>query len=226
MDEPKEKYPIRRIRNALVSAFNFFSDDDIPSKAKVNAAASILLPTTLINVSSKLITGEGEDITTEDAVQAGVEFVGVVAAIATAGESKVTKFADDIDDFVGPVRKSTSMPDFVPSAKPVSTKSKSRGRSGKQARLREWMNDPKASSADRGWLRNDARHIKTGNKNAFRIPRNGRKSPGRKAADKGYELAHRNNAPASSGQSYKGSIVKNHAEHKVETRIHAHRYRK
>ncbi|MDE1208455.1 hypothetical protein LCI24_16810, partial [Tenacibaculum sp. LAR 2:5] len=101
-----------------------------------------------------------------------------------------------------------------------------KGRSGKQARLREWMNDDKASSADRGWLKNDQRHIQTGNKKALRIPRNGRKSPGRKKQDKGYELAHKNNAPASQGHGYKGSLVKNHAEHKVETRIHKHRYKK
>ncbi len=106
------------------------------------------------------------------------------------------------------------------------TKSKGNtGRSGKQARLKEMMNDPKVSSADRGWLKNDARHIKTGNKNNLRIPRNGRKSPGRKKVDKGYELAHPNDAPASSGQSYKGSKLKNHADHKVETKIHQHRYR-
>ncbi|OOZ37504.1 hypothetical protein [Solemya elarraichensis gill symbiont] len=101
---------------------------------------------------------------------------------------------------------------------------KSAGRSGKQARLREMMNDPKVSSADRGWLKNDARHIEYGNKSGLRVPRNGRKSPGRKAQDKGYELAHPYNAPASQGNSYAGSKLKNHADHKVETRLHRHRY--
>ncbi len=77
------------------------------------------------------------------------------------------------------------------------------------------MNDPKVSSADRGWLKNDARHIKYGNKSGLRVPRNGRKSPGRKAQDKGYELAHPHNASASKGNSYAGSKLKNHADHKV-----------
>lgn len=101
---------------------------------------------------------------------------------------------------------------------------KSGGRSGKQARLKEMMNDPKVSSADRGWLKNDTRHVQTGNKSGLRLPRNGRKSPGRKASDKGYELAHPHNKPASQGNGYDGSKLKNHADHKVETRLHRHRY--
>lgn len=98
------------------------------------------------------------------------------------------------------------------------------GRSGKQARLKEMMNDPKVSKADRGWLKNDARHIENGNKSGLRVPKNGRKSPGRQAQDKGYELAHPHNAPASRGNSYSGSKLKNHADHKVETRLHRDRY--
>ena len=98
------------------------------------------------------------------------------------------------------------------------------GRSGRQARLREIMNDPKASSADRGWLRNDQRHIQYGNKRNLRLPRNGRLSPGRKAEHKGYELAHLHNAPASQGNNYARALLKNAADHKVETRLHRHRY--
>lgn len=44
------------------------------------------------------------------------------------------------------------------------TKKSSNGRSGKQKRLREWMNDDKASKSDRGWLKNDQRYIDNGNK--------------------------------------------------------------
>jgi len=86
------------------------------------------------------------------------------------------------------------------------------------------MNDPKVSSADRGWLKNDTRHIKYGNKSGLRVPRNGRKSPGRKLQDKGYELAHPYNSPASQGNSYAGAKLKNYADHKIETRLHKHRY--
>ncbi len=141
----------------------------------------------------------------------------------------------DLDDFVGVIVEAIGEELNVSSEvmfavmlvldpKKAAKQLKRKGRSGKQARLKEWANDPKASSSDRGWLKNDQRHIDTGNKNALRIPRNGRKSPGRKKKDKGYELAHKNNAPASKGNGYKGSLVKNHAEHKVETRIHRHKY--
>ncbi len=109
----------------------------------------------------------------------------------------------------------------------VSSKLDISGRSGKQKRLKEWKDDPKASSADRGWLKNDQRHIETGNKKAYRIPRNGRKSPGRKSEDKGYELAHGSGKGqnASSGKGYEGSKVKNAADHRTESRIHQKRYR-
>ena len=103
----------------------------------------------------------------------------------------------------------------------VSTSSR---RSGKQKRLREIMDDPKASSADKGWLKNDQRHIDTGNKPALRVPRDGRKSPGQKAEDKGYEFAHPHNSPASQGNNYGGAKLKNHSDHKVETRLHRKRY--
>ncbi|WP_310560430.1 RHS repeat-associated core domain-containing protein [Flavobacterium sp.] len=124
----------------------------------------------------------------------------------------------------------TKIPNQTPksasSTSPV--KNVSNGRSGKQARLREWKNDPKASKSDRGWLKNDQRHIETGNKNALRIPRNGRKSPRRKAEDKGYELAHPSGKgqSASAGNGYSGSKAKNAADHKTETRIHQKRYKK
>ena len=96
------------------------------------------------------------------------------------------------------------------------------GRAGKQKRLRELMNDDKAPRWMRGWLRNDLRHMKRAKqpKSGLRIPGNGRKSPGRKKGDKGFELAHKNDAPASHGNDYGGSLVKTHADHKTETRIH------
>ncbi|HBN23277.1 MAG TPA: hypothetical protein DD412_08590, partial [Holosporales bacterium] len=103
---------------------------------------------------------------------------------------------------------------------------KKEGRSGKQQRLKEMMKDDKLGKSDRGWLKNDARHIKTGNKKALRVPRNGRKAPGRKAKDKGYELAHPHNEPASQGNSYASAKLKGARDHKVETRLHQHRYKK
>lgn len=106
-------------------------------------------------------------------------------------------------------------------AEETNTATSSSGRSGKQARIKAMKDDSKESSANRGWVRNEERRIKSGNgsKN-YRMPNNGRKSPGRLAKDKGLELAHPHNSPASKGGSYKKALIKNHSEHKVETRLH------
>lgn len=87
------------------------------------------------------------------------------------------------------------------------------------------MDDPKLGSADRGWLKNDARHIENGNLSGLRVPRNGRKTPGRKKEDKGYEMAHPHDKPASKGNDYSDSKLKNHADHRVETRLQRQRYK-
>jgi len=146
-----------------------------------------------------------------------------------------TYFEDDdseerFEDNDPPVVLKTKIPNQTPksASKQSTVKNVSNGRAGKQARLREWKDDPKASKSDRGWLRNDQRHIETGNKNGLRIPRNGRKSPGRKKEDKGYELAHPSGKgqSASSGNGYGGSKAKNAADHRTETRIHQKRYKK
>jgi hypothetical protein len=51
----------------------------------------------------------------------------------------------------------------VSKTKADAPKVKSGGRSGKQARIKAIADDPKASSADRGWVRNEKRRIKFGN---------------------------------------------------------------
>ena len=40
------------------------------------------------------------------------------------------------------------------------------------------------------------------------------------------KMVIKNDAPASHGNDYSDALVKNHAEYKVETRIHRHRYKK
>ena len=92
----------------------------------------------------------------------------------------------------------------------VST-AKNLGRTGKQARLREIGNDPKASSADRGWIKNEQRHIKTGNRRTIRNPGNSRNSTGR-----GKELAHPRGKRAKDGHSYKDAKLQDADLHKLE----------
>ena len=75
-----------------------------------------------------------------------------------------------------------------------------------------------------GWLKNDARHIKNGDLKSLRVPRNGKKTPGRKAEGKGYELAHPHDKLASKGNGYEDAKLKNHSDHKIETKLQKHRY--
>ncbi|WP_163341100.1 hypothetical protein [Desulfopila sp. IMCC35008] len=52
------------------------------------------------------------------------------------------------------------------------------GRTGRQAKLKALAKDPKVSSADRGWILNEMRHITNKNRTSIRMPGNSRKSKG------------------------------------------------
>jgi RHS repeat-associated protein len=88
---------------------------------------------------------------------------------------------------------------------------KNPGRAGKQARLRSLVNDPKVGSADRGWIRNEMRHIETGNRSSIRLPGNSRNSTG-----PGKELAHPRGQRAKDGYSYSGANLQDADLHKLE----------
>lgn len=92
---------------------------------------------------------------------------------------------------------------------------KALGRTGKQAKLRKLAEDPLASSADRGWINNEMRHIETGNRETIRLPGNSRNSP-----QGGKVLAHKRGKRAADGNSYEHSNLQDtdlHAlEHKYE----------
>ncbi|CAA7196728.1 DUF6443 domain-containing protein [Chryseobacterium potabilaquae] len=88
---------------------------------------------------------------------------------------------------------------------------KSVGRSGKQARLKELANDAKVSSFNRGWIKNEMRHIKYGNRKTIRNPRNSRNSKTR-----GTELAHPRGKRAKDGNSYKDTKLQDADLHKLE----------
>ena len=88
---------------------------------------------------------------------------------------------------------------------------KNAGRSGKQARLRELANDPKVSKADKGWIKNEMRHVKNGNRKSIRNPGNSRNSKAR-----GKELAHPRGKRAKDGHSYKDAKLQDADLHKLE----------
>lgn len=95
---------------------------------------------------------------------------------------------------------------------------KNSGRSGKQARLIELANDTKVGSADRGWIRNEMRHIETGNRKSIRLPGNSRNSTGR-----GKELAHPRGQRAKDGYGYENAKLQDADLHKLEHKIAGYR---
>jgi hypothetical protein len=77
------------------------------------------------------------------------------------------------------------------------------GRAGKQARLRDVGDDPKASSSDRGWIKNEQRQIDQGNRDTIRNP------PGK-------DLAHERGREAAKGYDYEHSNLQDRDLHRLQ----------
>ncbi|WP_409290189.1 RHS repeat domain-containing protein, partial [Pseudomonas sp. KCJK8927] len=90
----------------------------------------------------------------------------------------------------------------------------SHGRSTKQERIRALADEDKQPAWIRGWVKNDMRHIKSGNRTALRLPGNSRNSKG-----KGKELAHGYNTEAKDGFCYRHSKLQDADLHKTQHRI-------
>ncbi len=88
-------------------------------------------------------------------------------------------------------------------------------RAGRQAKLREIANDPKASSADRGWIKNEQRQIEQGNRTSIRNPL-------------GKELAHERGREAARAIATKIQIckIKICIAHNISSMISAERIEK
>ena len=85
----------------------------------------------------------------------------------------------------------------------VKVASTSSGRAGKQSRLKELMVDPKISSSDRGWLKQDYNQIQRSKRQNFRVP------PGK-------ELAHKRGFEAAKGYDYSHSNLQEKGLHKLQ----------
>lgn len=77
------------------------------------------------------------------------------------------------------------------------------GRAGKQARLRELVDDPNASAADRGWIRQELNSIDRNQRSSIRVP------PGK-------NLAHRRGFEAKKGYGYEYSDLQDIYLHKLQ----------
>ena len=90
----------------------------------------------------------------------------------------------------------------------------SHGRSNKQERLRALADDPLQPRAVRGWIRNEQRHIETGNRKTIRLPGNSRNS-----RTPGMELAHGRETEAKDGYCYRHSELQDADLHKTQHQI-------
>ncbi|MEM7665647.1 MAG: polymorphic toxin type 8 domain-containing protein [Pseudomonadota bacterium] len=86
------------------------------------------------------------------------------------------------------------------------------GRTGKQARLRSLVNDPKLSSRIRGELRRDLNEIARGKRRRLRVP-------------EGMNLAHRRGFEARRGYGYDYSDLQDIQLHKIQHRIDRRRFK-
>jgi hypothetical protein len=79
------------------------------------------------------------------------------------------------------------------------------GRSGRQQHLRNLLNDPSVSRADKGWIKSEIRQIENGNRSSIRVP------PGK-------ELAHTRGREAAKGYSYEHSKLNLSKDHRNQHR--------
>lgn len=87
---------------------------------------------------------------------------------------------------------------------PGKTTSKaSKGRTGRQPRLRELSKDPKLGKADKGWLKSEINKVAKGKRKTIRNP------PGK-------DLAHERGREAAKGYSYEYSHLNNTKDHKTQ----------
>lgn len=77
------------------------------------------------------------------------------------------------------------------------------GRSGRQAKLKSLVDDVQASSADRGWIKQEMNQIDRGKRSGIRNP------PGK-------QLAHERGREAAKGFSYEYSNLQNTADHRAQ----------
>ena len=77
--------------------------------------------------------------------------------------------------------------------------------------MRELAKDSEQPKHIKGWLNNEMRHIKYGNRKTIRMPGNSRnsKSPGK-------VLAHKRGKRAKDGYSYQHSVLQDHDLHLLE----------
>ena len=172
------------VANNVGRTINFFTNDAISNKYKVEGGILILE------------TGVPKESFKEKVVNGSYDLATI--AMATAGGPK------------GALMGKGGKAPAIKAVEEVKALAKA-GRSGKQARLKELGNDSKVSSFNRGWIKNEMRHIKNGDRKTIRNPRNSRNSKTR-----GTELAHPRKQRAKDGNSYENAKFQDADLHKLE----------
>lgn len=128
-----------------------------------------------------------------------------MAAEARAAEEAAASAAENSSGIVWiDPREPASMGRHPPSPQDEqNSKLASKGRSGRQARLRNLANDGKLGSSDRGWIKNEMRSIEQGKRANIRNP------PGK-------DLAHERGREAAKGYSYKYSNIQDRDLHRTQ----------
>jgi RHS repeat-associated protein len=94
-----------------------------------------------------------------------------------------------------------------------------KGRSGRQKRMKELMNDPKVAKWVRGWFRNELRRIQQKKASNMRMPGNSNRSKKLLGNKRGKELAHKHDKPAKENNDYDGSKLQDADLHKTQHRV-------
>lgn len=153
-----------------------------------------------------------------DAVQTGLELIGLIPGLepADAVSGIISLARGDNEGFALSVasmvpvagigagvtkigRRIDKAVDSIDSASDVAKS----GRTGAQSRLKEIADDPKASSADRGWIKQEMNAIQRGKRDTIRRP------PGK-------VLAHERGREAAKGFSYKHSKLQEKRLHDTQ----------
>lgn len=101
----------------------------------------------------------------------------------------------------GVIKPSQSKPLSTPSSKVM----KNMGRSGRQARLRSFADEPKLGRATRGWFKQEKNQVARGKRTGLRMPPE-------------TELAHRRGQEARHGNSHSQSVVQAKELHRLQHR--------
>ena len=144
----------------------------------------------------------------ENWTDAGFDAIAAVVPFVPAGASKVVKGGTEVArhiDKASDVKKGTEVvSDVVKSADDNHAKELlKKGRTGRQARLKELGNDPKLGKTDRGWIKQEQNQINRGKRSAIRNP-------------KGKVLAHPRGKEAAKGHSYRESQLQLESNHKLQ----------